>query len=184
VVIDQIESEAIPPITIAHSYERRSVDEICAAALRVEQAVQERLWDLGGPGIVIADRRYMSSLWEAQWNAYSAVCAVTCKPSHAKVLQRQASAGRPALTVCCGRRVRTLPESVLRYNAPDLYEDGASLVWAADYGDGCGIIIPDTLVPRPPKKYCERCAKKAGNTMNAGLAKNALARLRAGRKLG
>ena len=53
------------------------------------------------------------------------------------------------------------------------------------YGDGCGLIIVDTsdVRPSPPRKYCDRCLRKAGKTLDAGLAKNALAKLRAGRKL-
>jgi hypothetical protein len=161
---------------------RHSVQEVRAAGLRVERAVQERLRALGGPGVTITDRRYMRGLWDASWQRYRAIVAVTGRPLEAKVIQREAAAGRPPLSVCAGRRVRRLPEHVLRNNAPDIWEDGGSLIWAAAYGDGCGVIILDSSEPRPPNKYCEDCAKKAGNTMNAGLAKNALARLRASRK--
>jgi hypothetical protein len=173
VLVDQLETEHV-----AHPYERHSLDDVFAAALRVEQAVQERLWAFGGPGTVMRDRRLMRALHDAQWQAHSAVYAVTGKRTTAKQLQLQASSG-PPLTVCVGRRVRRLSPALLEYNAPDLFEDGASLVWAPNYGDGCGIIMEDTREPRAPKKECSRCRKRG-----PGPAKNALARLRAGRKLG
>jgi hypothetical protein len=159
----------------------RALSEITTAALRVEGAVQDRLWCLGGPGSVIEHKRYALGLWGAQWQAHRAVFAKTGSRMLAKDLQRKAARGRPPLTVCVGRKLRRLPESELRRHAPDLLEHrGDNVVWIG--GDGCGTIILDSSEPRPPKKYCDGCAKKAGNTMNAGLAKNALARLKAARK--
>ena len=171
------------PAEIAHECRRHSVQNVCAAALRIEQAVQDRLWGLGGPGTVIGNRGYARALRNAQWQAHRAVVAKTGSRKEAKVRQQQAARRRPPLTVCCGRQLRRLPESVLRYNAPDLLEHyGENIVPLGD-GDGCWTIILDSTEPRAPKTYCDRCARKAGNTMNAGLAKNALARLRAARKL-
>jgi hypothetical protein len=171
------------PTEIAREFRRHSVQEVRAAALYVEQAVQDRLWGLGGLGTVIGHVPYARGLSDAQWQAHRAVVAKTGFPKEAKLLRQKAARGKPSLTVCCGRRLRRLPESVLRYNAPDLLEHyGENIVPLGD-GDGCWTIILDTTEPRAPKKYCDRCAAKAGNTMNAGLAKNALARLRASRRL-
>jgi hypothetical protein len=172
------------PAEIARECRRHSVQEVCAAALRVEQAVQDRLWGLGGPGTVIGDVRYARGLCDAQWQAHSAVVAKTGRRKRAKEIQKEAANGRPPLTVCCGRQLRRLPEEVLRYNAPDLLEHYGENIVPLGSGDGCWTIIIDSTKERPPKKYCDRCARKAGKTMNAGLAKNALARLRASRKLG
>ena len=77
----------------------------------------------------------------------------------------------------------------MRFNAPDMFTEEHPRLRATyvplGYGDGCGLIIVDTsdVRPSPPRKYCDRCRAKAGKTLDAGLAKNALARLRAGRKL-
>lgn len=172
------------PAEIARECRRHSVQEVRAAALRVEQAVQDRLWGLGGPGAVIGHRGYARALWDAQWQAHSAVVAKTGFPKEAKLLRQRAARGKPSLTVCRGRRLRRLPEEVLRYNAPDLLEHYGENIVPLGSGDGCWTIILDSTEPRAPKKYCDRCAAKAGNTMNAGLAKNALAKLRASRKLG
>jgi hypothetical protein len=171
---------------------RHSVQEVRAATLRVEQAVQDRLWGLGGPGTVIGHVRYARGLWDAQWQAHSAVVAKTGSRKAAKILQQSAARGRSPLTVCVGRRQRRFKPNhatVMRLNAPDMFtEEHPDYVpyVPLGYGDGCGLIIADTsdVRPSPPRKYCDRCGDRAGNTMNAGLAKNALAKLRDGRKLG
>jgi hypothetical protein len=87
------------------------------------------------------------------------------------------------------RRFKPNHESVMRFNAPDMFtEEHPDYVpyLPLGYGDGCGLIIVDTSDVRPsqPRKYCDRCSRKAGKTLDAGLAKNALARLRASRKPG
>jgi hypothetical protein len=170
------------PDEIARECRRHSVQRVRAAALRVEKAVQDRLWGLGGPGTVIGDARYARALHDAQWQAHSAVVAKTGSRKRAKILQQHAARERPPLTVCCGKQLRRLPEEVLRYNASDLLEHYEENIVPLGPGDGCWSIIPDSTECRAPKRYCDRCAAKAGNTMNAGLAKNALARLRASRK--
>jgi hypothetical protein len=86
------------------------------------------------------------------------------------------------LTACCGHVLRRLPEPVLRYNAPDLLEHYGENIVPLGSGDGCGAIMYDTTADRAPNIYCPRCAKQAGRTLNAGLAKRALARLRAARR--
>jgi hypothetical protein len=172
------------PAEIARECRRHSVQEVRAAALRVEQAVQDRLWALGGPGTVIGHVRYARGLWDAQWQAHRAVVAKTGFLKEARRLRQKAVRGKPLLTICCGRRLRRLPEEVLRYNAPDLLEHYGENIVPLGLGDGCWTITLDSTKERAPKKYCDRCARKAGNTMNAGLARNALARLRASRKLG
>jgi hypothetical protein len=155
--------------------------EVECAAFRVEHAVQERLWALGGPGAVVQDARFRAALWNAQYQAHEAVVAKTGSRVIAKAIQREASAGREPLTLCRGRQLRRLPEDVLRKHAPDLLEHYGDNIVPLGYGDGCGLITPDSHEPRPPKKYCERCRAKAGTTLNAGLAKTARARLRAAR---
>jgi hypothetical protein len=184
--------DAPVPAEIVREYRRHSVQEVRAAALRVEQAVQDRLWGLGGAGTVIGHTGYARGLWDAQWQAHSAIVAKTASRKEAKTLQKSAARGRSPLTVCVGRRQRRFKpdhEAVMRFNAPDMFTkehpDYVPYV-PLGYGDGCRLIIVDTsdARPSPPRKYCDRCAAKAGNTMNAGLAKNALARLRASRKLG
>jgi hypothetical protein len=161
---------------------RLNPEVVKTAAFRVERAVQDRLWHLGGPGSVIGDPRYARALWDAQWQAHRAVVAKTGRPKQAKDLREAAAHGRRSLTVCCGRQLRRLPEDVLRKHAPDLLEHYGENIVPLGYGDGCWAIILDTTEPRPPQKYCDRCDQKAGNTMNAGLAKNARAKLRASRK--
>jgi hypothetical protein len=157
-----------------------SRQDVVAAARRVECAVQARLWLLGGPGAVIEDGRFRSALWGAQHQAHEAVAARGSRKL-AKEVQREAAGDRFPLTVCRGRQLRRLPEDVLRANAPDLLAHYGDNIVPLGHGDGCGVIMLDSSEPRPPKKYCEDCSKKAGNTMNAGLAKNALARLKASR---
>jgi hypothetical protein len=163
-------------------FRSRSVREVCDAALGVEQAVQDRLWCAGGPGSAIGDAGYARRLWDAQWQAHRAVQAKTGFRKVAKDLQRRAAGDRLPLTVCCGHRLRRLPAAVLAYNAPDVLEHYGENIVPLGFGDGCGAIFPDSSEPRAPKLYCAACSEKAGRTLNAGLAKNALARLRASRK--
>lgn len=60
---------------------------------------------------------------------------------------------------------------MLRADAPDLLEHYGDDVVPLGFGDGCGRSIVDSTEPRRPKRYCDRCAKMAGQTINAGLAK-------------
>lgn len=156
-----------------------SVREVEAAAYCVEAAVQEQLSVFGGPGTFVADRRQAADLWEAQSQAHRAVFAVTQSRKRAKEIQRAAAGlNRQPLTICRGRRVRRVPEPDLRKVAPAYMKvrpDGA--VWLG-FGDGCGAIILDSLKPRHPKMYCDHCSARTGRTMNAGLVKHALARIR------
>jgi hypothetical protein len=153
--------------------------EVISAARDVETVVQDRLWLLGGPGVVVDDRTLTAELWEAQSQAHRAVVAVTGSRKAAKETQRSAAGDRTPLTVCRGRKYRQVPEIELRRRAAaylQKYPDG----WLVNsLGDGCGMIILDTPESRHPKTYCEHCAKRAGKTMNAGLTKHAFARLRA-----
>jgi hypothetical protein len=169
------------PEPIARDYQSHSMATVEEAALTVERAAQNRLWELGGPGAVIQNRGLARRIADAQYQSHQAMRAKTGARKPAKEVQRRAARGRVPLTVCVGRRLRRLPEHVLRFNAPDLLEYyGDNIVWVGS--DGCGTIFADTNEPRLPKLYCPRCARKAGNTMNAGLVKNALHRLRAARK--
>jgi hypothetical protein len=161
-----------------------SIEEVVAAALGVEAAAQERLVDAGGEGADL-DRRYGRALWVAQWNAHAAVVAKTSSRKLAKEIQARAARGAQPLTVCVGYVYRRLPEHVMRFNAPDMFTEehlGYVPLVPLGHGDGCGHIIADSIEPRAPKRYCERCAARAGRTLNAGLAKNALARLRRSRR--
>jgi hypothetical protein len=163
--------------TASRSYEPT---EVYAAAVAVERAVQLRLVDAGlGPKVSL---RYARALWNAQWNAHEAV--VICDGrKRAKTLQQQAAGEAKPLTVCVGYVFRRLPEGSMRYNAPDMVDaDGNELRMSCGDGDGCGTIILDSREPRPPKRYCDRCAARAGRTMNAGLVKTHIAKLRAGRR--
>ena len=157
-----------------------SRQDVVAAARRVESAVQARLWLLGGPGAVV-EGRLGAALWDAQYQAHEAVAARSSRKL-AKEVQQQAAGERSPLTICRGRRLRHLPEAVLRAVAPDLLEHYGDNIVPLGSGDGCGLIIADSTEPRPPKKYCKRCSARAGTTMNAGLAKNARKRLRDSRK--
>jgi hypothetical protein len=159
--------------------QRRPLSVVVAAALRVERSAQEAYWRLGGPGSVIR-LRDARILWNAQYQAHEAIVARTSR-KHAKQIQREAAGAEEPLSVCCGRLFRRLPGDVLRKDAPDLLERYGDNIVPLGHGDGCGLIILDSTEPRAPKKYCDRCAKKAGETMNAGLAKNARKRLRAAR---
>ena len=159
-----------------------SIEETLAAAVAVETAVQERLRALGEGATI--DRRFGRGLWQAQWQAREAVYA---KTGERKVLQQRVADGSPALTVCAGRARRRFPESVMRFNAPDMFTDDEHPGYVPfvphGYGDGCFAIIRDTTEPRRPKRYCAKCRSKDGLTLNAGLAKSSLARLRAGRRV-
>jgi hypothetical protein len=153
--------------------EKFTREETKQAALRVERAVQEWLWFVGGPGSVIRDRQWAEKLWDAQSSSHRAVVAREGSRKTAKRLQVEASQGRQPLTLCLGRRMRRLPEDELRRTAPAyLQRFPDALVFGG--GDGCFTIIPDSVEPRHPKKYCDRCAKRAGNTKNAGLTKTIL----------
>jgi hypothetical protein len=112
----------------------------------------------------------------------SGVFVETGKRKDAKSLQREAARGRDVLTVCVGKKLRRLPEAVLAKHAPDLLEHYGENIVSLGHGDGCGTIILDSTEPRAPKTYCVRCADRTGNTMNAGLAKNARKRLIDSRK--
>jgi len=159
----------------------RGKQDVMAAALRVEGAVQLRLWELGGPGATtgLREARYLHNLQEA---AHAAVVAVTGQRKEAKAIQRKAAGERDALTVCVGKRLRRLPEDVLVKHAPDLLEHYGENIVPLGHGDGCGVIILDPLLERRPKMYCEQCRKQTGNTMNSGKAKNARRRLIDARK--
>jgi len=155
-----------------------SDEDVAAAVVRVEAAVQQRLW-LGGLDATIADRAYARALRDAQRVANDAAVSRYGQKA-AKELRNRA--GLPLLTVCCGRKFRPLPEDVLRKHAPDLVEHYGDNIVSLGYGDGCWKITCDTTEPRPPKKYCKRCRGKAGIAMSAGLAKNARKRLRDARR--
>jgi hypothetical protein len=157
-----------------HEGRQWSDEDVAAAVVRVEAAVQQRLCP-GGLGETIADHGYARALRDAQRIANNAA-AIRYGQKAAKELRNRA--GSPLLTVCCGRKFRRLPDDVLRKHAPDLLEHYGDNIVSLGYGDGCWKIICDTTEPRPPKKYCAGCRAKAGITMNAGLAKNARKRLR------
>jgi hypothetical protein len=172
---------------------KHSVEVVLEAAECVERAVQEELVGRGGAGVVI-DMRSARSLWNAQWQAHIAIAAkpqrrARHKARHkdAKELRMRAADGQ-LFTVCVGYVFRRFDETTMRFNAPDMFDEEnypgrVPLVPLGD-GDGCGLIIDDGKMgkPGPPKRYCDRCSAKAGRTMNAGLAKNALARLRRSRR--
>jgi len=153
---------------------------VVAAAMRVERAAQEAFWRFGGVEsfVRLRDARI---LWDAQYQAHEAVVARLSR-RQAKEIQREAAGDRDPLTVCVGKRLRRLPQRVLAKHAPDLLEHYKENIVPLGAGDGCGVIFVDTLAERTPKMYCERCRKQAGNTMNAGKAKNARARLRKARR--
>jgi len=162
---------------------------VLGAAKCVERAVQEALVRRGGAGAVV-DMRSARSLWNAQWQVHMAVVAKpqSRKPhKDAKELRAGAADGQ-LLTVCVGYVLRRFDEATMRFNAPDMFDEenfpGRVPFVPLGYGDGCGLIIEDGSMgkPGPPKRYCDRCAARAGRTLNAGLVKNALARLGAGRK--
>jgi len=159
----------------------RGKQDVMAAALRVEGAVQLRLWKLGGPGATtgLREARYLHDLQQA---AHAAIVAVTGQRKEAKAIQRKAAGERDALTVCVGKKLRRLPDDVLAKHAPDLLEHYGENIVPLGHGDGCGVIILDSLLERRPKMYCEPCRKQTGNTMNSGKAKNARHRLIDARK--
>jgi len=159
-----------------------TIEDVYAAALAVERAAQVQLRAAGGVGATL-EMRYARPLWNAQYQARQPVYA---KAGKLKELQRRAADGSPALTVCVGYMFRRFPEHVMRFNAPDMFADenpGRVPLMPQGYGDGCGAIILDSTQPRRPKRYCDRCSARAGRTLNAGLAKSALARVRAGRRV-
>jgi hypothetical protein len=172
------------------------------AAAIVMAAVQQRLRAVGGAGAMLPPH-HGRALWDANWQAHAAVVARTGQPKRAKEIRDGAAGEHEALSVCVGRRARRFSwsrkedtrflehEFVLRSNAPYVFRKDdppgyVPLVWLG-YGDGCGLIFADTRLPKPltrmPKRYCDRCAKKAGNNpRTAGLAKHALARLKRNEK--
>jgi hypothetical protein len=175
-----------------HELPAQEVEAVLAAAERVERGVQERLEALGGLGTVI-DLRSARALWNAQWQAHMAIVAkAQSRRPHkdAQKLRAGTARGRVSLTVCVGYVFRRFDRVTMRLAAPDMFDEenypGRVPLVPLGCGDGCGRIIEDRGMgkPGPPKRYCDGCAAKAGRTMNAGLTKNALARLRAGRKRG
>jgi hypothetical protein len=158
--------------------EEFSRDDVSQAAFRVEQAVQEWLWVFGGPGAIVRDRGWGDRLAGAQSQAHRAVVAREGSRNAAKEIQRAASGGKDPLTVCHGRRLRRLPNDAVRRVAPAFLERYPDGVLSSPHGDGCGMIILDSALDRHPKRYCDACEARAGLTLNAGLAKSALARLR------
>jgi hypothetical protein len=128
--------------------------EVTAAALVVEEAVQDLLWHLGGPGSTIAIKRWAMELWDAQWQAHRAVFAKTGSRMLAKDAQRKAARGRSPLTVCVGRKLRRLPEDELRRHAPDVLEHGwledgdDNIVWIG--GDGAARSF--SILPSPVRR--------------------------------
>jgi hypothetical protein len=169
--------------TDAHAWfvaeaEKVSREDVRRAALRVEQAVQEWLWAFGGPGATVRDRSWGDTLAGAQSQAHRAVVARYGTRKAAKEIQRAASGSREPLTVCHGRKLRRLPNDVVRRVAPTFFERYPDGWLSSPHGDGCGMIIFDSALDRHPKRYCDSCEARAGLTLNAGLAKSALARLR------
>jgi hypothetical protein len=153
-----------------------SVETVLAAAELVEEGVQQQLRSIGADASI--DLRSGRKLWNAQWQAHTAVVAKTGSRKRAKDLQQRAAGEHEPLTVCVGYVLREFSTKVLLDNAPDLLGCYVPL----GYGDGCGRVIVDSPEPRAPKRYCDRCAARAGRTLNAGLAKRALAKLRASRR--
>lgn len=161
-----------------------TIEQVLAAALDVERAVQVRLLAAGGTGAKLKSR-HARTLWNAQYQAHTAVFRTTGYRKDAKAIQAEAAGEGQALTVCAGYQFRRLAEHVMRFNAPDMFTqehpDHVPLVPLGE-GDGCGMIMLDSSEPRTPKRYCPRCSARAGRTLNAGLAKSALARVRASRR--
>jgi hypothetical protein len=140
----------------AETIGRHTRAAVCEAALEVERAVQTTLQPVAGAKLPLHVAR---RLWDAQWQAHSAVWKTFVSRVAAKEIQRTAAEGHRPLTVCVGYRYVPLGD-----------------------GDGCGLVIPDSVEPRAPKHYCERCRARHGVTPNAGLQKRAVARLRASRR--
>jgi len=180
-----------------------SLEKVLEDAPVVMATVQQRLRVAGGAGAVL-DLRYGRVLWDANWQAHAAVVAKACA-KRANEIRDEVAVEGPPLSICVGQRARRFGlkmkdggewrfpehEQILRVNAPDIVDDpdhpGYVPYVSLGYGDGCGVIIVDTPLPRSlqrmPKRYCDRCAKRAGNNpKTAGLAKHALAKLRAARK--
>jgi hypothetical protein len=155
--------------------------EVRKAALCIERATQERLWELGGPGgsVPVSLARRIAN---AQLQAHEGVTARSSRTA-AKAIQAVAAAGREPLTICAGKRGFRFRnhDDVVRYNAPDLVGDHGhvpSLIFLG-HGDGCGLIFVDSSKPRRPNRYCDRCRARDGKNPSAnGKAKSALARLR------
>jgi hypothetical protein len=159
----------------AETIGRHTRAAVCEAALEVERAVQTTLQPVAGAKLPLHVAR---RLWDAQWQAHSAVWKTFVSRVAAKEIQRTAAEGHRPLTVCVGYRYRELSTKTLSKVAPDLL---GCYVPLGD-GDGCGLVIPDSVEPRAPKHYCERCRARHGVTPNAGLQKRAVARLRASRR--
>jgi hypothetical protein len=159
---------------------------VADAATRVFRSVNSDLERLGGPGATIA-KRLARELWNAQWQAHMALVAKaqTTKPHRDAKQQRLAAADGRALSVCVGYAYRRLPEETMRFFANDMFDEenytGRIPLLPLGDGDGCGTIFDDSRTgkPGPPRRYCDRCSARAGRTPNAGLVKNAVARLRA-----
>lgn len=119
-----------------------SPQELVQAASVVFSEMQALLLTLRGQHLEGAWRR---ELWDAQWQPILALH----DGSLAKRLQLQASDGEP-LTVCFGKRARST--AVAPPHQKQVYP----------YGDGCGLVHPDSTGLRRPsfRYYCPRCRQQ------------------------
>jgi hypothetical protein len=124
---------------LASSYAVLSRQELAQAASLVFSEIQTVLADLRGERLEGAWRR---ELWDAQWQPVLALV----DRALAKRLQLEASGGEP-LTVCFGKRARTVAVPLPHNN--QIYP----------YGDGCGLVHPDSVGLRRPsfRYYCPSC---------------------------
>jgi hypothetical protein len=118
-------------------------EELVEAASSVFVEIQAALADREGEHLEGPWRR---ELWDAQWQP---VLALAGQRGLAKRLQLQAAAGKP-LTVCFGRRARTLPLPLPHQK--QVYP----------HGDGCGLVHPDSVGRRRPsfRYYCPTCGQQ------------------------
>lgn len=116
--------------------------ELAQAASLVFSEIQALLLTLRGEHLEDTWRR---ELWDAQWQPVLALH----DRALAKRLQLQASDGKP-LTVCFGKRARTI--AVPPPHHKQVYP----------YGDGCGLVHPDSTGLRRPsfRNYCPRCRQR------------------------
>jgi hypothetical protein len=127
---------------------------------RLQQAAASVFAELQALLAGLVGERLEGSWRRELWDAHSQpLLALSWQRGLAKRLQLQAAAGRP-LTVCFGKRARSLP----------LPAPHQAQVYA--FGDGCGLVHPDATGLRRPsfRYYCHDCRRRESSRQAAAVS--------------
>lgn len=149
-----------------HVPDREAADH----ARNVCALVQAELSWLGPPGTRLAerDRDHANRLGRALYQALETLRIVTGSRTRAKAIQIETAPGGVPLSICRGHTLRRLPAVLLA--VPGWREKYGDDDVVSSRGDGCLMIIKDSLRPLKPRIYCDSC-----NGKGPGLKRRALA---------